>query len=308
MSVTRPEPPPGDAPDDAIEVAPVLTAADVTAIHEIVAAAAATDGVTPLHEPAMLQVTTEQQDHVSHLLARQDGRLIGYAQLDKRDPAAPHLEIVVAPPARRQGFGQALVSRARAAVSPLALELWSHGDQPAAAALAARLGFLRVRELWLMRRDLADLPSVPDVTPTQIRTFRPGEDEEPWLKLNARAFADHPEQGQMTRADLDRRIAQPWFDPEGFFVAERGGRMLAFHWTKVHAGEPPIGEVYVVGVDPDAQALGLGRALTLAGLHHLHDKGLTTVVLYVEAANAAAIALYTRLGFAHTTTDIMYRG
>ncbi len=289
-------------------MAPALTAADVTAIHEIVTAAAATDGVTPLHEPAMLQVTTEKQDHVSHLLARQDGRLIGYAQLDKRDPAAPHLEIVVAPPARRQGFGQALVSRARAAVSPLALELWSHGDQPAAAALAARLGFLRVRELWLMRRDLADLPPVPDVAPTRIRTFRPGEDEEPWLKLNARAFADHPEQGQMTRADLDRRMAQPWFDPEGFLVAERDGRMVAFHWTKVHGGEPPIGEVYVVGVDPDAQALGLGRALTLAGLHHLHDKGLTTVVLYVEAANAAAIALYSRLGFAHTTTDIMYRG
>ena len=306
--MTRPVPPPEDAPDDAIEVAPALTPDDVKAIREIVAAAAEADGVTPLHEPALLQVTTEQQDHVSHLLAREDGRLVGYAQLDKRDPAAPHLEVVVAPSARRQGFGQAMVSRARAAVSPLALELWSHGDRPAAAALAARLGFLRVRELWLMRRDLSDLPPVPETAPIRIRTFRPGADEEVWLKLNARAFAEHPEQGQMTRADLDRRMAQPWFDPEGFFVAERDGRMVAFHWTKVHAGKPPVGEVYVVGVDPDVQGLGLGRALTVVGLHYLRDKHLGSVVLYVEAANAAAIALYTRLGFTHTTTDIMYRG
>lgn len=149
---------------------------------------------------------------------------------------------------------------------------------------------------------------MPEVAPIRIRTFRPGEDEEVWLKLNARAFAEHPEQGRMTRADLERRMAQPWFDPEGFFVAERDGRMVAFHWTKVHATEPPVGEVYVVGVDPDAQGLGLGRVLTLAGLHYLQDQALASVVLYVEASNAAAIALYSRLGFVHTDTDIMYRG
>lgn len=302
-------PPGGPSGEDAIELTALLTSADVDAVREIVAAAAAADGVAPLNEPATLQVTTADNPRVSHLLVRDDGRLAGYAQLDQRDPAGPHLEVVVAPHARRQGFGRALVSRARTIVAPIPMELWSHGDRPEAAALADRLGFDRVRELWLMRRDLdADLPPVPDPDPVRIRTFRPGADEEAWLKLNARAFADHPEQGQMTRADLDRRMAQPWFDPKGFFIAERDGRMIGFHWTKVHDGDPPVGEVYVVGIDPSAQSLGLGKILTLAGLHHLRDRGLATVELYVEAANAPAIALYSRLGFVHTDTDVMYRG
>jgi mycothiol synthase len=207
-------------------------------------------------------------------------------------------------------LGSSAVERARTIVAPHRLELWSHGDQPAAAALAGRLGFDRVRELWLMRRGLdADLPPVPPIEPPlRVRTFRPGADEDAWLALNARAFADHPEQGRTTRADLDRRIAQPWFDPKGFFLAERDGELVGFHWTKVHESDPPVGEVYVVGVDPTAHGLGLGRTLTLIGLHHLRDRGLRSVVLYVDATNAPAVAVYRRLGFAHVDTDIMYRG
>lgn len=296
--------------DDAIAVVPELVQADVAAIHRIVAEATASDGVAPLNEHALLQIGTERVDAVEHLLGPYEGRLVGYGQLDRADPASPRLDVVVAPEARRQGWGGALVSHARASVTPHSLELWSHGDLPSAAALADRLGFDRVRALWMMRRDLdADLPAVPAIDPSvRIRTFRPGEDEPAWLALNARAFADHPEQGRTTRTDLDRRIAQPWFDPKGFFVAERDGQLVGFHWTKVHDADPPIGEVYVVGVDPDVQGLGLGRILTLVGLHHLRDRGLREVLLYVDAANAPAIAVYTRLGFAHTDTDVMYRG
>jgi mycothiol synthase len=112
-------------------------------------------------------------------------------------------------------------------------------------------------------------------------------------------------------------MAEPWFDPEGFFVAEAradgagaaAGDLLGFHWTKVHPGEPPHGEVYVVGVSPRAQGLGLGRLLTLTGLHHLAARGLREVVLYVESDNAPAIAVYSRLGFTHADADthVMYR-
>jgi mycothiol synthase len=297
-------------PEGAIEPVDRLSDADVAAVREIVAAATVADGVAPLHEQAMLQVTVERVAAVRHLLMRDDDRLVGYGQLDEGDPDAPRLDCVVDPAARRHGRGRALVAWARAAVAPRPLELWSHGDQPAAAALADRLGFARVRELWLMRRDLGNalppMPSVPE--PIRIRTFRPGKDEDAWLALNARAFAEHPEQGRTTRIDLDRRMKQPWFDPEGFFLAEREGRLVGFHWTKVHDTDPPVGEVYVVGIDPDAQGLGLGGILTLVGLHYLRGRGLDAVLLYVEATNDPAIAVYSRLGFTHAATDVMYRG
>ena len=144
-----------------------------------------------------------------------------------------------------------------------------------------------------------------------IRTFRPGADEEAWLAVNRRAFARHPEQGSWGMQDLLLREAEPWFDPDGFFLAERDGRLAGFHWTKVHpdggAGGAPLGEVYVVGVDPGRQGGGLGRALTLAGLGYLRERSLAEVMLYVDEDNTAAIAMYTALGFSRRSTDAMYR-
>jgi len=157
-----------------------------------------------------------------------------------------------------------------------------------------------------MRRPLdATLPTLPAGDGVRIRPFRPGEDDAAWLALNARAFADHPEQGAMTPADLGRRLSEPWFDPDGFFLAELDGRMVGFHWTKVH--DNGIGEVYVLGTDPAAQGRGLGRLLTLTGLHHLRRRGLDCVLLYVESDNTAAVAVYRRLGFAFVATDAFYR-
>ncbi len=177
-----------------------------------------------------------------------------------------------------------------------------------------------------MRRPLDDLPPLPEGTADAgyvVRTFRPGQDEDAFLAVNAAAFADHPEQGGLTRADLDQRMAEPWFDPAGFFVAETtpdrepgathpadaAGALVGFHWTKVHHGEDPVGEVYVVGVSPRAQGSGLGRLLTLTGLHHLAGLGLREVLLYVEADNAPAVAVYSGLGFAHADADthVQYR-
>jgi mycothiol synthase len=144
-----------------------------------------------------------------------------------------------------------------------------------------------------------------------LRTFDPAHDEAGWLALNARAFADLPDQGGWTAADLRQRMAEPWFDPEGFLLAEDpSGTLLGFHWTKVHghADAPhPLGEVYVVGVDPAAQGRGLGRALTLAGLHHLRARGLSSALLYVDSGNAGAIALYSSLGFAPWDSDTLFR-
>jgi mycothiol synthase len=177
--------------------------------------------------------------------------------------------------------------------------------------LADRLGFQAVRELWLMRRS-SDAPSSAEPPAGYtIRPYRPGVDDEGFLAVNAAAFACHPEQGSLDRRGLLERMAESWFDPAGFLVAERDGEIVGYHWTKVHKDSrrrPACGEVYVIGVDPSTQGSGLGRALLIGGLDHLRRRGLTEVVLYVEADNQGAVRLYERHGFTHAAvdTDVMY--
>lgn len=247
-------------------------------------------------------------------------RLAGYAHLDPTDAVAgAALELVVHPDRRGRGYGRTLVEAAAAATSDGRLRLWAHGDHSPARALAASLGFREIRRLEQLRRSLySPLPPVTLPDGVTVRAFRPGADDAEWLALNARAFAGHPEQGAWTPADLAARMREEWFDPEGFLVAaEPDGRMVAFHWTKIHGGtrhehggtphaHDPIGEVYVVGVDPGEQGRGLGRAMTLAGLHWLRGRGLPQAMLYVEADNAPALAVYHRLGFTHWDTDVMF--
>lgn len=300
---------------------------DVTAVLDLVAAAADADGHPPLSEHVELHLRHGGQGPDRHVLARSgssgdaSGSVVGYAHIDPTDVVeGSSAEVVVHPSARRAGLGRALV-RAAEEVSPDGrLRLWSHGDDPAAAALSSSLGYERIRALWVMRRDLSvPLPSLEVPGDVRLRSFEPGMDDDAWLAVNARAFASHPEQGAWTASDLATRMGEPWFDPAGFIVAEdaSSGAMLGSHWTKVHGSSDghdhgahdhgPIGEVYVVGVDPAAQGRHLGQVLTLAGLHHLHGLGLGEVLLYVESDNAAALRVYAGLGFVHTSTDVMYR-
>ncbi|WP_067504798.1 mycothiol synthase, partial [Nocardia puris] len=189
--------------------------------------------------------------------------------------------------------------------------VWAHGDRPAAKAVAARLGLVTARELWQMRRSLAT-PELPELTVpdgVRLRTYAGPDDDAELLRVNGAAFAWHPEQGAWTERDIAVRRAEPWFDPAGLFIATAADErtVLGFHWTKVHLDErPPVGEVYVVGIDPATQGRGLGRLLTLAGLRHLRDRGLGEVLLYTEADNAAAVHTYTRLGFAVAHVDVAY--
>jgi mycothiol synthase len=284
-------------------------------------AATAADGVRPLSEEAELRLQHGGPAGVRDVLVgTADGGLAGYARFEGGDGTGDaEAELVVAPGARRQGIGRHLLTRLEELAGDRPLRVWAHGDLPGSAELAAARGYSRARVLLKMRRDLAGVdpaprPALPDGV--QVHTFRPGRDEDAWLRVNARAFAAHPEQGSWTPADLRLREAEPWFDPAGFFLAWRGdpddgGTLLGSHWTKVHPpgdeGPDAVGEVYVLGIDPDAQGLGLGRALTDLGLAHLRGRGLGEVLLYVEGDNTAAVTLYERSGFTRHSIDVSWR-
>lgn len=292
-----------------------LGSGDLHAVRELLLAARVADG-----RP---EVSTEgplpgEFSGGQHLLARADDELVGYAHLDTAGDAFGRqvAELIVHPDHRRRGYGgllaEAVVERSGAVEPRDKLRVWSHGDHPAAARIAGRTGFTRARELLVLHAEVRDWPEPKLAEGISLRTFVPGRDEQAVVDVNARAFEWHPEQGALTVEELRAEETADWFDPDGFFLAEREGHVIGFHWTKVHPADPnqfggePVGEVYVVGVDPSAQGAGLGKALTLAGLNHLRRSGLKQVILYVEGDNAPALAVYKSLGFTRFAVDVQY--
>lgn len=258
---------------------------------ELARAATDADGVEPFNEATRIALREGDEPRV---LEEVEGVAAAVAFADSP------VELVVHPEQRRHGLGRRLLDTVLAAGET---RLWAHGDLPGAQALARVTGLVPVRTLLVLRLRLGDeapRERVPDgVT---LRGFEP-RDVDAIVAVNGRAFAHHPEQGAMDRADFERRASESWFDPAGLFVAEREGEVVGFHWTKV---EGNVGEVYVVGVDPSAHGGGLGTALTARGLRHLHEQGLRTVDLYVEGDNAPALAVYRRQGFTEHARDTLY--
>ncbi|HET6968478.1 MAG TPA: mycothiol synthase [Ornithinibacter sp.] len=294
------------------------TASDLFALW---ARAAEADGVGAVSEAFRLAVGPPRNGVVHLLRYAGDGTLVGYAQVAEAGTVDAVAELVVDPPHRRRGHGRALLD---AALAEGTRSVWAHGLLPAAEALGRAAGLEMTRSLHRMTRPLTSADAADPVLPQgfSVRTFVPGQDDQTWVRLNAAAFANHPEQGRLTVDDLHERMAQPWFDAAGFLlvVEDATGEVVAFHWTKVEPGSPSgrahgsgtdevrhgTGEVYAVGVEPAHQGRGLGGPLTALGLAHLARRGLAEVELYVDGDNTAARRTYERLGFTDAAVDGQY--
>jgi mycothiol synthase len=265
-------------------------------ILELAERAAAVDGVEPFNEASLFALRDGTSARVLVQQTEPDGTISAAAFAVGDAP----VELVVDPAHRRVGKGRRILDELMADGED---RYWAHGDLPAAQALAASAG-LTAERILLVLRLMFDGPPAPERVPDgiTIRSYVPA-DAEQVIAVNARAFASHPEQGAMDAADFARRTSTDWFDPAGLFIAERDGRIVGFHWTKV---EDDVGEVYVVGIDPEAQGGGLGTALTVRGLRHLYEQGLPVVDLYVEGDNAPALAVYEKLGFKQHAKDALY--
>ncbi|AYG02850.1 mycothiol synthase [Gryllotalpicola protaetiae] len=239
------------------------------------------------------------------------------------------LDLFVHQELRARGLGGAAAAELLKRAGDGPLTAWSHGDHPAARALAVRLGFARARTLLQLR---SPVDGFDRATParTNITTFRPGDDDAAWVALNARVFAWHAEQGGLTQADLKQREAEPWFRADDFLLArDDDGTMIGYCWLKIEPDEPSrrsaaagtaptagsrgedartmaTGEIYVIGVAPEASGRGLGRTLMTAGLTRLRERGCAEAELYVEADNHNAVHLYRSLGFRDHRVHVQY--
>ena len=285
-----------------VAVADELSETEINGVLRLVADAEAVDMISALNEAALLRLRRPHPT-TQHILVSEGEELVGYAQLES-GPDWSAGQLLVSPDHRRAGVGTKLLQQLiMESSSPL--RVWAMGDTPAARALATAVGMARQRELLIMERRLdGELPEPVVPAGVQIRTFLPGQDDQQWLRVNAAAFADHPEQAMIDLDDLEDRMAEPWFDPMGFFVATRDGTMIGFHWTKQHQDQ--LGEVYVLGIAPSEARRGLGKALLLTGLRWIQQQGNSRVKLYVEADHQAAIELYLTYGFTTVSRDVMY--
>lgn len=297
-----------------MDVAGTLGSAEAAAVADLLAAAEEADGYPSISEQRRLDVEPGAGATTRVLLLRPDEPggepLAGYGILE-REGGGWTLETAVHPERRDPaGAPERMLVEAAArqvvAAGGGAMAVWVRTPGASEPSWLTDRGFAAGRQLLQLR---APLPLAegrrPQDRPVAVRPFHPGRDEEAWLEVNRRAFASHPEQGAWTLADLERRERAPWFDPGGFLVHEVDRRIAAFCWTKIHRS-PVVGEIYVIGVDPDFQGRGLGRALTVAGLEHLATRGVPGAMLYVEGSNVAALALYRSLGFTEHHRETVY--
>ena len=276
------------------------------------------DGTPPIAEHVLLHLRHGGDKSDSHIVFESDNQVIAYAHLDTTDQVAgPSVEAVVHPNHRGKGLG-ALILKEAVKVCGDKTRIWSHGDLPAAKSIAASLKLERLWSNLLMSKSLGEIQPVTSKYP--IRTFISDFDNQAFLLLNNKVFANYPDQGGWSEDDFRVRLNEEWFDEKGFFVAEDKGELIGFCWTKIHGahthshngddddhGHDALGEIYVLAVNPDYKGQGVGRDLTITGLNYLKYQGLINVMLYVGVENKPAFNLYKTLGFNEFGSDVMYR-
>jgi mycothiol synthase len=282
-----------------------LDAASALNVQRLLGDAAHADGFLGLSDQLAADLDDVIKGNTGDTVVVQPANVAGFAIASRRDGEWT-MQAVIDPPHRHDPVtSHRLVGDTLVAIGTCGggrVDWWVYAPTAADDEVAADLGLRADRDLLQMRRRLPT-ERRPEIT---TRPFRPGHDEKVWLTVNNRAFAGHHEQHGWSRETLRQRMRQPWFDAADLLLYERDGRLAAFCWTKRHHRD--LYEIYVIGVDPDFQGLGLGKQLTLAGLDHMASRGASEAMLYVAAENTTALSMYEDLGFTVHRVDRAYIG
>ena len=294
----------------------------------IIAAAERVDGRPPVSDQAILEAAQGKRE--LRVWRERPGdpasEAIAAGILSTGDAA--ELDLVVAPAFRGRGVGTAALSELLAGAGGDVLA-WSHGENPTADALLGSAGFAPVRSLLQLELDPALLHGdsaadggeagagettdargplgIPTPAGLELRAFDPASasDAGAWVRANAAAFADHPEQGRITLDDFTLMRAEPWFDPADLILLAETDtapgadpEIAGSTWIKTVRGDDGVEtELYAVGVRPERAGQGLGRLLLDVTLARMAQHDPERVTLYVDGENTRAVDLYERAGF-----------
>ncbi|MGA0879534.1 MAG: mycothiol synthase [Ilumatobacteraceae bacterium] len=291
-----------------------MQADDIAIVRDLLRDAEHADGHRPLSDHLWLDLVDGGRAGFAGLVAWEPGHghPVAYAQIS-RGHDSYSVELVVHPHHRYEMhlLGPEMLHAAINEVSENGgghIHWWVFEPTIGHRQVAEQVGLRPGRILHQMRRSLP-LSTADTQLRLPVRAFEPGRDEAEWLQVNNRAFAHHPEQGGWDQTTLSSRMSQPWFDPAGFVIHEIDGRMAGFCWTKVDVDlDPKLGEIYVIAVDPDFHGQGLGKRMVVSGLVSMAERGIGTAMLYVDAENVAAMAMYESLGFRTHRTDQAFVG
>ncbi|MFM1752918.1 MAG: acetyltransferase MshD, partial [Actinomycetota bacterium] len=291
-----------------------MKADDIAVVRGLLRDAETADGHRPLSDHLWLDLVDGGRAGFAGLVAWEPGHdhPVAYAQISRGHDSFS-LELVVHPHHRYEMhlLGPELLETALKEVADNGgghVHWWVFEPTIGHEQVAAQVGLHPGRVLHQMRRSLP-LSAADAQLAVPVRTFQPGTDDRNWLDVNNRAFAHHPEQGGWDEKTLAARMAQPWFEAQGFILHEIDGQLAAFCWTKVDASiDAKLGEIYVVAVDPKFHGQGLGKGIVVSGLMNMSDRGITTAMLYVDAHNTSAVAMYESLGFRIHRTDRAFVG
>ena len=187
---------------------------------------------------------------------------------------------------------------AQARGKPLSLWCRCHESETERRALLERAGFnpLSAEDLRLVCSPDAPLPATSLPPGFVLRRGVHGEQELEQYQDLHRAVFDGIGMG------LEYHMS-PAYQPDLDLIAvDAAGTFAAFCLCDLHqvadsSGEYTVGEIGVIGTRPTHRRCGLGRALLLAGMHLLRECGATSVFLETQQDNAAALHLFTSVGF-----------
>lgn len=285
----------------ALQLLPDATAPSFASARELLAEVERADGTSPVSDQAMLAATQGTREL---LLIALGGTAVGVGVIGEGE-----LDLALVP-GHRSATIQTEALGLLLARTTGEVRSWVHGDRAAAEAALAGAGFTPARSLYRMALDPDLLPTdrvpaidLPAPAGLTLRAYGTAAgDDVAWVAANAAAFATHPEQGRITVADFAHMRREPWFDSEDLILLDAGNELAGSTWVKTlhedESGSDSVTcELYAVGIRPSFAGKGLGRFLLNVTLARMAEHTPSSVSLYVDGDNAAAVGLYESAGF-----------